>query len=227
MTKEEFLEQFPALVPGYQPSSSTLSQVRQTSLVMVVGPSGSGKTTLINSLKLPQVLVDTTRDLRPGEVDGKDIYHISNYEKAMEEIKAGNFVQIIVGVSGDFYGTKPTSYPSGSVALMPVLADVVPLFRSIGFKSTVTIFITPPTYLEWMKRLGTHSMDAGLLDRRLAEAYRSFDFALKDQQTHFILNDEVDKAVFQINELIINSKVQNVRELTARVATEEIFSHLK
>ncbi len=226
MKRDELLAQLHQLVVAYRPAPHTVSQVKEVSLLMVIGPSGSGKTTIINAVKLPFVPSDTTRDARPGEVDGKDLFFLTNYDKVYEDISLGNFLQVAIGASGDLYATKPTSYPVSGVCVMPVMADVVPTFRAIGFKSTVSLFITPPTYLEWMKRLSTHAMDAEALDRRLAEAYRSFSFALADDQMHFILNDEVDKAVFQINELI-NSRIQSVRELTARSAAEEIFSHLK
>lgn len=226
MQRDDFLVQLPQLVATYRPAPEVIAQIKDVSLLMVVGPSGSGKTTLIKSLNLPYVASDTTRSIRPGEVDGKDYYFITDYDKLLEDINNGAFLQVAIGPAGDFYGTKGVSYPVSGVAVMAVVSDVVPVFRTLGFKSTVSAFVSPPSYIEWMKRLSAHVTDAGTLDRRLAEAYRSFSFALSDYQTHFILNEEVDKAVLQINELI-NSKVQSVRELTARAAAEEILSHLK
>lgn len=51
-------------------------------LVMITGPSGSGKTTLENNLVsngLAEKLISTTtRSPRPGEIDGKDYFFVSN-----------------------------------------------------------------------------------------------------------------------------------------------------
>lgn len=225
MTKEELLAQLPELVKNYQPSSSVASQIKNVSLLIVVGASGVGKSTLIKKLSIPFVPSDTTRNPRSGEEDGRDLYFLSNYDKLVEDIKTGQFVQVAIGPAGDFYATKAASYPVQGIAVLPVVADVVPVFRQLGFKNTVTVFITPPTYDEWMRRMSEHGIEQSQLDGRLAEALRSFNFALNDSQTHFILNDEVDKAVFQLSELV-QGRIQAPREMEARKAAQEIFSRL-
>jgi guanylate kinase len=54
-------------------------------LFIISAPAGTGKTTLVNMLteKYPQVIRNvtcTTREPRPGEVDGKDYYFLTEEE---------------------------------------------------------------------------------------------------------------------------------------------------
>ena len=54
-------------------------------LVVISGPSGTGKGTIIKALleKLPRGILSvscTTRAMRPGEVEGKDYFFISEEE---------------------------------------------------------------------------------------------------------------------------------------------------
>lgn len=211
MTREVFRKQLPQLVKNYSPAPDVSKLIGNIRLLMVIGPSGAGKTTLIQESGLPFVASDTTREPRPQEREGIDFYFRSDYDKVIQDIKSGRFVQVAVGASGDFYSTKATSYPQSGFAAMPVLADVIPIFRRLGFANTISVFITPPSYQEWMRRMNTHKMSKDQLAKRLSEAKRSFKFALHDQKTHFILNDEIPAATYQLKELI-KGKIDAERE---------------
>lgn len=73
------------------------------------GPSGVGKGTLINALrkKYPYFLFPpscTTRDPRPGEVNGETYFFISKTE-FREKIAAGEFLEYAEVHNGNLYGT--------------------------------------------------------------------------------------------------------------------------
>jgi guanylate kinase len=193
---------------------------------MLVGPSGVGKSTLIEHSSFKFVPSDTTRDPRPDEQEGVDMYFRRDYEGVISDIKSGRFVQIALFTTGDMYATKDTSYPESGVAIMPVMADVIPIFRSLGFKKTITAFITPPTFEEWMRRLNTNDLTKEQRSRRLREAVRSFEFALTDEQTHFILCDEIDAATQQLEGLLDN-KIDPEREAKAHHAAKSLLTTLK
>jgi guanylate kinase len=225
MTRDQFNRLLPQLVKNYRPAAAVISQIKQIRLVMVIGPTGVGKSTIIGKLGLPYVPSHTTRKPRPGEVDGQDFYFLSDYGDVVKQIKAGVFVQMVAGVSGDLYATKASSYPASGMAVMPVLADVVPFFRKLGFGDTLSAFIVPPSYEEWMRRISTHGLPAEQKDKRLDEAKRSLAFALSDRQTHFILNDDLDKAVQQTKDALIG-KSDEQREKQARAAAQEILNRI-
>jgi len=226
MTQDEFKKVLPGLVANYQPSPQAMGQISNVWLIIVIGPSGAGKTSIINSLGIPFVPSDTTRAVRPGEVDGVDMNFITDLDKAVAEIKAGAFVQVAVGPSGDLYATHASSYPASGWAIIPVVADVVPVFRKLGFKKTSSIFIAPPDYNEWIHRMGVHSLDPASFQKRLHEAKRSFEFGLNDPETHLILNDDIDAAVAQVKNYLAGNEDKN-RETMARAAVNECLKHLE
>lgn len=217
MTRAEFLASLPKLIQNYQPAPAVLARINNVSLLIVIGPSGAGKTTIINRLDISYVPTDTTREPRPDEIEGVDFYFRKDYERLISEIEDGRLIQVAAGASGDLYATRASSYPQAGWAVMPVMAGVVPIFRNLGFANTLSVFIVPPTFEEWMRRMGSHGLTAEQLKRRLAEARRSLKFALKDEETHFILNDEVADATAQITDLLAG-KINKSREDAARTA---------
>ncbi len=226
MTREEFQAQLPGLVKAYKPAPEVLERIKSISVLMLIGPSGSGKTTLINKIPLPYAPTDTTRLPRPGEQHGVDFYFRTNYAEVFEDIKKGHFVQIAHGAEGDLYATRDTSYPTKGMAVMAVMADVVPVFRELGFARTISAFITPPTYTEWQRRTSSHELSKQQLKKRLAEAERSLSFALSDSEIRFILNDDLELAVSQLKN-IINGKVDAQREQKARTIAQLLLGELR
>ena len=223
MTHEEFVDALPGLVEDYQPSPDVLKKIGNVELLMTVGPSGVGKTTLMQRMGLLHVLVDTTRQMRKDETEGFDYHFREDYDQIAEDIKSGRFVQINVFNNGELYATKESSYPQSGQAEMAVAVAAVPIFRRLGFKKTIAAFVTPPTYEEWMRRL--QGVEKDQLDKRLEEARNSFDFALNDNQMHFILNDDLDKAVQQTKDLLAG-KVDEAREQKARQAAQNILNRI-
>lgn len=225
MKREEFLKKLPGLVKGYKPSPDVLKHIKKIRVLIVVGPSGVGKTTLVNRLKLKYVLSDNTRPPRPGELEGQDFFFRSDYQTVVEDIQKGRFVQVAVDSGGDLKATKVSSYPKSGEVVMAIVADVVPLFRSLGFQRTLTAFITPPTYEEWMRRMKSHQLGSEQYSKRISEAKRSFRFALNDKDTHFILNDSVEASINQIEDLI-EGRANKIREDKARSAAKRIIQKL-
>lgn len=225
MTRDEFLKTFPALVKNYQPAPPVLERIKNVSLLIIIGPSGVGKSSVISRLGLHFVPSDTTRSARPEEKAGVDFYFLTDYDQVVADIKNGQFVQVAVGPGGDFYATRASSYPAAGFAVMPVVSDVVPIFRKLGFAKTISAFIAPPNYKEWMRRMGSHQLEGEQLTRRLAEARRSLNFALQDGLTHFILNNDLERAAIQVKQLM-QRQIDTDREKTAQRAAQEMLDSI-
>lgn len=225
MDKQQFLNEFPALVPTYRPAADVAQKISQVSLFMVIGPSGSGKTTLLKGLGLPYVPSDVTRSKRPEEIDGFDYNFRTDYARILGDIKTGRFVQIAVSPDGEFYATRADVYPNSGWASMAIVADAVPRGREIGFHETLSVFITPPSYEIWLTRMDRHNLDDERLKKRLAEAHRSYNFVLNDDQTHFILSDEIGPTLTQAKGLLAG-RIDKVRDDAARAAAISILQKL-
>jgi len=225
MTREDLIRLLPELARDYQAQPDILKHISSIDLLMLIGATGVGKTAIIKRLGIPYVPTDTTRPIRPEEVDGSDYFFRTDYEQVVSEIKNRQFVQIAVGPAGDFYGTRANVYPQVGLAVYAVVADVVPIFRQLGFNETISAFVTPPTFLEWMNRIDKHNVESQQLSKRLEEAKRSFSFALSDPDVHFILNDDLDNAVYQ-TKMLVSGKPNLAREANARQAAEQIYKEL-
>ncbi|MDE7104053.1 MAG: guanylate kinase, partial [Bacteroidales bacterium] len=82
---------------------------RQGKLVIFSAPSGSGKTTIVRRVlpMLPRLAFSvsaTSRQMRPGEQNGKDYYFLTadDFRKA---VAAGDFLEYEEVYAGQFYGT--------------------------------------------------------------------------------------------------------------------------
>lgn len=226
MTREEFLALLPELVDNYRPSSEVVRKINGICLLMIIGPSGAGKTTLMKSLPMPYVPSDTTRPVRPEEVEGIDYVFRTDYKALMAEIKAGGFVQVAIGSGGDFYGTKASSYPNSGWATMAVVADVIPIFRTLGFAETLSAFIVPPSFEEWQQRMSSHNLSGQQRRKRLEEAVRTFNFAATDSHTHPILNDKLEYAADQLKALVAGN-VDEPREKKAKECIKKLLTELE
>jgi len=225
MTRDYFIQILPELIKDYQPLPEALALIGSIDLLMIIGGTSAGKTAIIKRLGVPYVITDTTRPIRPEEINGSDYFFRTDYEELISEIRNRDFVQVAIGPAGDFYGTRSSSYPEVGLAVYAIVADVIPQFRELGFNETTSAFVVPPTFSEWMDRMDRHGIEKDQLQKRLEEAKRSFNFALNDQQTHFIYNENLNKAVEQTKALI-NGRSDPERETRARQAAQAIYQDL-
>jgi guanylate kinase len=174
---------------------------------VVTGPSGAGKGTLIRRLleRVPELEVTvsaTTRDRRPGEEDGRE-YHFLSADEFLARMEAGDFLEQVEYVSGHRYGTLRSELDRiqarGRVPLLE-LETKGALKVAADVEGAVTIFISAPVD-ELERRLRERATESSgeigerivLAQEQLSEA-SSFD--------HVIENDELDRAVDELDELV-------------------------
>lgn len=101
-------------------------------MLIFLGKSGAGKTTLCNALEqrtsLKKAVTYTTRDKRPGEVDGVD-YHFLTNQGFQEMLEQGLFMEHVCfhdvimksGTKDVFYGSAKADYsdPNQMIILNP------------------------------------------------------------------------------------------------------------
>jgi guanylate kinase len=184
---------------------------KQHRIVVLSGPSGSGKSTIVNRLvalapvKLVKAVSATTRKPRAGEKEGEDYYFLSPAEFERKRL-AGEFLEYAeVFGSGSWYGTLKgeleRAEKAGGWALLEIDVEGA---RNVAraYPETVTIFLTAANdqdYEQRLRRRGTETEEA--LQRRLTIARK--ELAEADFYRHRVVNDDLDRAVHEIADILI------------------------
>lgn len=182
-------------------------------LIVLSGPSGAGKSTVLRRLleqsSLPLVLSvsATTRPPRQGEVDGTD-YHFLTAEEFAERRRRGDFIECFqVFGNGHWYGTLDEEVTSSLEQGKWVILEIdVQGARSVldRYPEAITIFVRPGSLEELERRLrGRETETEGAIQRRLERARH--ELALADRYQHQVINDDVDRAVQQICNILNSS----------------------
>lgn len=185
-------------------------------LIIISGPSGAGKGTIYNEViaRRPEIkksISVTTRDPRPGEIEGVH-YYFRSLEEYQHMIAGGDFLET-AAVYSNYYGT-----PKAPVFEMLNSGDDV-MFEidTLGteqikkkYPKSIAIFIMPPSFEILEQRLrgrGTETEEAIL--RRLSFAkkelgkYKMFDY--------IVFNDDKEKAVMSVLAIIDAEKNKIVK----------------
>ena len=181
--------------------------MKQGKPFMISGPSGVGKSTVLKALleKRPNVYFSvsaTTRDPRPGELDGIH-YHFMDVESFRKWISMDQFLEYAEYV-GNFYGTPKRFVDEAMDQGKDVILDIE-IQGAIQVTSkrpdTVRIFIAPPSWAELERRLterGTDSKDK--IQKRLLRA--KVEFQTAHTYDYFVINDTVENAVRELDAIM-------------------------
>ena len=176
-------------------------------LVIVSGPSGAGKSTIISRVKerrddIRFSVSATTREPRPGEIDGVD-YFFKTQEEFWEMIKADAFLEHAEYVS-NYYGTPAAPVDENIAAGYTVILDIeVQGAAQVMEKrpDAVSIFLCPPSLEELERRLRGRGTDSEETIRdRLMAAHR--EYAQAHKYDYIIINDDADTAVRELDAII-------------------------
>ncbi len=179
---------------------------RPLPVFVVTGPSGAGKGTLIKALveRLPELEVAvsaTTRAQRPGEVDGREYWFLSEAD-FVERIDAGGFLEHVQYVGGR-YGTL-ASEPDriageGRVCVLELETEGA-LRVQEQVDGSVTLFIAADVP-ELERRLRARATESsGEIGQRIALARDQLEQAY--QFRYMVRNDDVDRATEALAALV-------------------------
>ncbi|WP_082440207.1 guanylate kinase [Bifidobacterium aesculapii] len=186
--------------------------LRGGKLLVLTGPAGVGKGTVEVALrkKHPEVWVSvsaTTRDPRPGEVNGVNYWFLSEEEFADKE-KAGEFLETALVHGLAHYGTLLQPLVDHMSVGTPTILEIdLQGARRVKEKAAelglevVTVFIAPPSFDELVRRLtnrGTETEEQR--KRRLETAH--VELAAEHEFDVTIVNDDVNRAADQLWDII-------------------------
>ena len=183
--------------------------IKRRGLMLVLSsPSGAGKTTISRELlelepDLSMSVSATTRQPRPGEVDGKDYFFITK-EKFHEMVENDEFLEHAT-VFENSYGTPRTPVEAALNAGKDVLFDVdwqgTQQLRDKDTKDLVSIFVLPPSKDELERRLRTRAQDPDdVIAKRMAKA--SDEMSHYDSYDYIVVNVEVGESVDEVQSVL-------------------------
>ncbi len=180
---------------------------------MIIAPSGAGKSSLVKALlehdpSIKLSISCTTREPRPGEVDGRE-YHFISVDTFNEWREQGNLLEW-AEVHGNFYGTPrqfiQASIKQGDDILLEIDWQGARQVRE-QFPAVTDIFILPPSLDELERRLNNRGQDSqSVISRRLLAA--GSEIAHAPECEYVIINDNFDLALQQIQQIVTVSRLR-------------------
>ena len=202
------------LIKNYQPDAQKIADLQTVSVCLLVGIMGAGKDTIKRQLLSKgnyfEFVSYTTRQPRNNdgitEIDGKDYFFIDIAE-AKRMLVDGEFIeakQVAQNVYGTGIATLLEAKASGQIALNDVDIQGVSEYKKL-LPQTTAVFILPPSFEEWQQRVRSRYQS----DREFEEvwpgrrevAIRELQMALSVPYYHFVINDNLDRAVDAVDKI--------------------------
>jgi guanylate kinase len=195
------------------------TQSRRGLLMIVSSPSGAGKTSLCERLLADDGHVSmsvsaTTREPRPGEVNGKD-YHFVSEAQFQNMIEAGAFLEWAT-VFDHRYGT-----PHAPVELLlsqgrDVLFDIdwqgTQQIRDRVEKDVVAVFVLPPSMSILEARLRSRAKDSDrVISRRMAKA--ADEISHWPEYDYVLINEDFETCLTQMKNILAAERLKRRRQL--------------
>lgn len=185
-------------------------------LFILSGPSGVGKGTVRERLfeqdrSLKYSISATTRDPRPGEVDGEDYFFKSReeFELMIAENKLFEHAKYV----NNYYGT-PKDYVEEQIAMGNDVFLEIEVQGAMQVKEDyaegVFIFLAPPSINELKNRIlgrGTESVET--VDNRLQAAKE--EIRMMRAYDYVVVNDDIDIAVENIQAIVTSENCKRER----------------
>lgn len=186
-------------------TASNDKAIQKGRLVVLAGPSAVGKSTVVQRLRelVPNLYFSvsvTTREPRPGEVDGRDYFFVSKreFQRYIDDHKLLEWADIHGGLQRS--GTPREPVEQALREGRPVLIEVdLAGARQIrhSMPAAQLVFLAPPSMQTLVDRLyqrATESED--IIQLRLHTAVTELE--AQSEFDRIIVNDDLDKAVSEL-----------------------------
>ncbi len=181
-------------------------------LAVVCGPSGVGKGTVVErarelakdrGIKLGLSVSMTTRDIRPGEIDGVTYRYVTT-ERFMKALNDSELLEHNL-YGGNYYGTPASeverALDNGNSIILEIDVNGADQIIRRFSDRVVSVFILPPSVQELERRLRDRGRDSEEdITKRLMEGER--EIARADDFNYQIINNTVDEAAEQLLDII-------------------------
>ena len=207
-----------------QDGDATVSDMREMGgrrglMLVLSSPSGAGKTTIARRLlaedaRLELSVSATTRQRRPGEVEGKDYHFVTTFDFQM--MINDRALLEYAKVFDNYYGTPSAPVMAALVEGRDILFDIdwqgTQQLADASGEDLVSVFILPPSTRDLEQRLLSRAQDsADVVAARMSKAadeishYREYDYIL--------LNRDIDVVVAQVKAILQAERLRRDRQI--------------
>ena len=195
-----------------------MTQISRRGLMLALSsPSGAGKSSISGGLLLKDSFLElsvsvTTREKRPGEVEGKDYFFVDQAQ-FNSMVADGVFLEHAV-VFDNSYGTLRGPVMDVLSRGGDVLFDVdwqgTQQLRQNALEDLVSIFILPPSIEELEHRLYSRNQDSkNTVKSRMARAHEEISHWA--EYDYIIINEEIEQSVTMAGSILTAERARRKR----------------
>lgn len=234
----QHLTDFEKVLSNYQINDEGKKLLEKTDLVLLISPTSVGRNTIINQLtitgKYDYLVSDTTRPPRMNngvlEQDGVE-YYFRTEEDMLQDLRAGKFLEAAVihkqQVSGISLRELQKAVTHNKIAIDEIEvvgADIINTKKPDAHM----IFVLPPTFEEWMRRLQMRGdMDTDEVTNRLESAEQELEAALDRSYYKFVINDKLEDAVSSVRAIVEHGEYSQADHKTASELAWKLLGQVK
>ena len=186
-------------------------------MLVLSSPSGAGKSTISRALlareqQLSLSVSATTRQKRPGEVEGVDYYFVTQ-DRFREMVEQGDMLEHAT-VFENLYGTprQPVedSLNSGEDVLFDIDWQGTQQVAAKAPNDIVRVFILPPSLTELERRLFARAQDsAAVVRKRMAKA--ADEMSHWPEYDYIIINHDIEQSVADVQAILRAERLKRDR----------------
>lgn len=179
-------------------------------LIVLAGPSGVGKSSVVRVLRrvLPELWFSvsvTTRDPRPGEVDGEDYHFVTaaEFDRMIEADELLEWASVHSGLhrSGTPAAPVEEALEEGKPVLLELDLAGARAVRVSKPEATL-VFMAPPTWEDLVQRLTSRATEESDATKRRLETAK-IELAAQEEFDTVIVNTDVDHSCEELVSLLV------------------------
>jgi guanylate kinase len=208
----KYYDEFKTILSDYQISDDGKAALANLRLVLLMAATSTGRSrisrSLVESGRYYYIISDTTRppQLRDGQLEQDGVQYFFREEKdLLDDLKHGKFLEAELvhdqQISGISIRELEKAKVSGKVAFTEVDIAGVRNIKRVK-PDSFAIFLLPPSFEEWQKRMASRGgLAPGETRRRLATAARFFEEAPKTGYFQYVITEEVEQTATIIDKI--------------------------